>query len=172
MEVNDLSIQGLKLIIPKIFRDERGHFFESYRQSLYAEKGISIPFVQDNISKSVKDTVRALHYQSEPGQAKLVSCLQGKIWDVAVDIRPLSPTYGQWEAIELSEENGHQFFIPAGFAHGFCVLSDHALVHYKVSSPYDPQTERSIRWNDPKIKIEWPIQNPILSLRDQVSPFL
>jgi dTDP-4-dehydrorhamnose 3,5-epimerase len=116
-------------------------------------------------------TIRGLHYQSHPGQAKLVSCIQGKIWDVAVDIRIDSPTFGQWEAVVLDDQDRHQLFIPVGFAHGFCVLSQEALVQYKVSSIYDAKAERSIRWNDPVIGIDWPVQNPILSERDATSPF-
>lgn len=166
MQVFPLRIADLKLIVPRLFQDERGFFFESYKQSLFGT-----PFVQDNTSFSVRGTLRGLHYQSNPGQAKIVSCIQGKIWDVAVDIRPTSPTFGQWEAIELDDEQHHQLYIPVGFAHGFCVLSETALVHYKVSSFYDPATECSIRWNDPDLKIDWPIAKPILSPRDQKSPF-
>lgn len=134
--------------------------------------GIGVPFVQDNISFSQKGTIRGLHFQVDPGQAKLVSCIQGKIWDVAVDIRPESPTFGMWEALELDGETQEQFFIPIGFAHGFCVLSETALVQYKVSAPYDATTERSIRWSDPILQIPWPVPNPILSPRDQTSPLL
>ena len=159
-----MRLSGLNLIVPKVFPDARGYFFESYREHLGT-------FPQDNISFSKKNVLRALHYQSVPGQAKLVSCLQGKIWDVAVDIRPDSPTFGQWEATFLDDISHHQFFIPVGFAHGYCVLSDTALVHYKVSALFDPETEMSIRWNDPDLAIAWPIQHPILSLRDQQSPF-
>lgn len=172
MELVSLRLNELKLIKPRIFSDDRGFFYEIYRQNLYKDSGIEIPFVQDNISFSKIGTIRALHFQSHPGQAKLVSCIQGKIWDVAVDIRPDSPTFGKWEAVELDEENHHQFFIPLGFAHGYCVLSETATVHYKVSSIYDPKHECSIRWNDPDIGVEWPIQFPCLSPRDQISPFL
>ncbi|MBI5272412.1 MAG: dTDP-4-dehydrorhamnose 3,5-epimerase [Chlamydiia bacterium] len=172
MQVDDLGLTGLKKIVPRIFRDERGLFLESYRQSEYSLRGIPVSFVQDNVSLSVRGTVRALHFQSKPGQAKLVSCIQGKIWDVAVDIRPLSPTFGEWEAVELDDIQRAQLFIPVGFAHGFCVLSDQAIVLYKVSAPYDPSSERSIRWNDPDIGIQWPLQEVNLSIRDQTSPFL
>ncbi len=171
MQIQDLPLSDLKLITPRLFKDERGYFFESYQAKNYKESGIILDFVQDNVSFSIQNTIRALHFQSEPGQAKLVSCLQGKIWDVAVDIRPHSKTFMQWEARELSEENHQQLLIPIGFAHGFCVLSETALVHYKVTSPYNPKTEMSIRWNDPLFQIAWPIKNPILSERDQISPF-
>lgn len=171
MQVSDLRLEGLKIIVPKVFADERGFFYESYRQESYNAAGINVSFVQDNSSFSKKGTIRALHFQSRPGQAKLVTCVQGKIWDVAVDIRPDSPTFGQWEAIELDDIDRRQIFIPVGFAHGFCVLSETALVHYKTSAPYNAATERSIRWNDPTLAIHWPIQNPLLSPRDAISPF-
>jgi len=171
MQTIDLRLAGLKLIIPRLFQDERGFFFESYRQSHFLEQGIDVLFVQDNTSLSQEKTIRALHFQSHPGQEKLVTCVQGKIWDVAVDIRPESPTFMQWEAVELDDQSHQQLFIPKGFAHGFCVLSPVARVHYKVSSPYDSKTEVSIRWNDPEFNIAWPVKDPILSPRDQVSPF-
>lgn len=171
MQVFDLSLAGLKLIVPRVFQDERGFFFESYRQDRYGGHGIDVAFIQDNTSYSQKGTIRALHFQSDPGQAKLVSCVQGKIWDVAVDIRPDSPTFMQWLAVELDDQSHKQLFIPKGFAHGFCVLSETARVNYKVSSAYNPKTECSIRWNDPDFNIDWPEKNPILSPRDQVSPF-
>lgn len=164
-------MQGIQLVVPKIFHDDRGYFFESYNQHRYEELGISVPFVQDNAALSWLGTLRGLHYQSAPGQAKLVSCEQGKIWDVVVDIRKNSPTFGKWLAYELSDQNHHQLFIPVGFAHGYCVLSDTAFVRYKVSSFYDPKTECSIRWNDPDVNISWPIKNPTLSMKDQQSPF-
>jgi len=171
MEVADLRLNGLKLISVNIFHDERGFFFESYAWPKFAENKISIPFIQDNISYSKKGTIRALHFQSEPGQAKLVSCIRGAIWDVAVDIRPGSPTFGEWEAALLDDRDRRQLFIPVGFAHGFCVLSDDAIVQYKVSSVYNPRTERSIRWNDPDLAIPWPVENPILSERDRINLF-
>lgn len=170
MQSIDLKLAGLKLITPRVFEDERGFFFESYRQDFFSTLGIG-PFPQDNSSFSRKGTIRALHFQSSPGQAKLVTCVQGEIWDVAVDLRPDSPTFMQWEGVILDDKNHKQLYIPKGFAHGFCVLSPTARVHYKVSSPYDPKTECSIRWNDPDLHIDWPVKDPILSPRDQVSPF-
>ena len=171
MQVKSLRLSGLKKIYLKIFQDARGFFFENYRKPLYEELGIASVFMQDNVSFSKKDTIRGLHFQSDPGQAKLISCLSGAIWDVAVDIRPGSPTFGQWEAVVLDDVLREQIFIPEGFAHGFCVLSDTAFVQYKVSSIYNPNTECSIRWNDPGLKIDWPVENPELSVRDQTSPF-
>ncbi|MBF8262786.1 MAG: rfbC [Parachlamydiales bacterium] len=170
MQLQSFPIKGLFVIQPKVFLDARGFFFESYRKSRYADAGIDVEFVQDNVSFSQKNTVRGLHYQAVPGQAKLISVLQGCIWDVAVDIRPQSPTCGQWQAIELSADNYQQFFIPVGFAHGYCVLSDTARVQYKVSAPYDPKEERSILWNDPALAVAWPVSHPILSDRDRQAP--
>jgi dTDP-4-dehydrorhamnose 3,5-epimerase len=171
MQVTDLRLHGLKLISVNIFHDERGFFFESYAFPKFAKNEISVPFVQDNISYSKKGTVRALHFQSEPGQAKLVSCIRGSIWDVAVDIRSDSLTFGKWEAVLLDDLERRQLFIPVGFAHGFCVLSEDAIVQYKVSAVYNPLTERSIRWNDPDLAISWPVDHPILSERDRKNAF-
>lgn len=172
MKVLDLKLTGLKLILPKIMEDERGFFFESFRASTLKHAGIDTVFVQDNVSYSTKGTVRALHFQSDPGQDKLISCVQGEIWDVAVDLRPSSKTYLKYEAVILSEKNHKQLFIPKGFAHGFCVISPEARVHYKVSSYYNPETEKSIRWNDPDLNINWPVKEPVLSKRDRESSFL
>lgn len=172
MNVQSLPLNGLLVIQAQVFRDERGLFFENYRQPRYAEAGIDIEFVQDNISFSKKNTLRGLHYQQSPGQAKLVSVVQGSIWDVAVDIRPDSSTFGKWVGVELNDENFKQLFIPVGFAHGYHVLSDFARVQYKVSSVFDPATERTIAWNDPDLAIEWPLKNPILSERDRLAPQL
>lgn len=169
MHVTTLRLPGLLLLQPTLFRDLRGFFLENYRETLYREHGIG-PFVQDNLSYSRQHTIRGLHFQSTPGQAKLISCIQGEIWDVAVDIRPDSPTFMEWEAVVLNDRELHQLYIPVGFAHGFCVLSEEARVIYKVSSPYHPDTEQTIRWNDPELAIAWPTQTPILSARDQISP--
>lgn len=172
MLVKPLRLCGLKIITPQIFRDERGFFLETFRKPLYASEGIDVPFVQDNLVFSQKNVIRGLHFQKSPGQAKLVSCIHGKIWDVAVDIRPDSPTFGQWEAVVLDSHSHEQFFVPIGFAHGYCVLSETALVSYKVSSIYDSKQEKSIRWDDPDLGILWPVTSPLLSSRDQTSPFL
>ena len=171
MQVMDLSLSGLKLVIPHLFRDDRGFFLENFHLNSYAKQGIETPFVQDNLAFSKKGTLRGLHYQESPGQAKLVSCLQGKILDVAVDIRPASITFGKWISIELDDTKHEQIFIPVGFAHGYCVISETALVHYKVSSFYEEGMEKSIRWNDPDLNIVWPSLHPTLSLRDSASPF-
>lgn len=172
MQIQDLSLEGPKLISYQLYPDDRGFFFESYRKDLLSQSGIETEFVQENVSFSKYGTIRALHYQKKPGQAKLVSCVSGTIWDVVVDIRPESKTYLQWEAVELSDTNCFMLFIPIGFAHGFCALSKTARVQYKVSAYYDPSEEMSIRWNDPLIGIHWPIDDPILSKRDRESPLV
>lgn len=170
LEVINLSLTGLKLIRPKIFPDERGFFSEIYRKSLYQEHGIDVEFVQDNHSFSVKGVIRGMHFQRYPGQAKLVRVIEGTIFDVAVDIRRDSPTFGKWEGVYLTGETQEQLFIPVGFAHGFCVLSNHAHVLYKVSSDYRPQEEKTFCYNDKEIAIKWPIPNPIVSQRDKEAP--
>jgi dTDP-4-dehydrorhamnose 3,5-epimerase len=167
VDVVGLQLPGLKLLSPRVFRDARGFFLETYSEPRYAQHGIDCQFVQDNHSRSVRGTLRGLHYQSSPGQAKLLRVSQGRIFDVAVDIRVDSPTFGKWESVELDGEDHRQLFIPVGFAHGFCVLSDSADVMYKVSSVYDPETECSIAYDDPDIGIDWPIGDPIVSERDR-----
>ena len=166
MDVLDLGLPGLRLVRPEVWRDERGTFVETYRQDRYAATGIDVPWVQDNQSRSVRGVVRGLHYQSHPGQSKLVRAACGEVFSVAVDLRPDSPTFGRWEGVRLDAERHLQFFLPVGFAHGLCVLSEIAEVAYKVSAPYDPATECAIRWDDPDLGIAWPIDGPILSDRD------
>ncbi|HEX2673694.1 MAG TPA: dTDP-4-dehydrorhamnose 3,5-epimerase [Polyangiaceae bacterium] len=167
MQVVDGKLAGIKIIRPKVFGDDRGFFLESYNAPAYAAAGIDAVFVQDNHSRSVKGTLRGVHYQSKPGQAKLVRVILGRIWDVTVDIRPDSTTFGQWDAVELDDKSREQLFVPIGFAHGFCVLSEFAEVEYKVSAPYDPDTECSISYADPELAIKWPVNHPLLSVRDQ-----
>lgn len=165
-------MDGLVLVEPETHGDERGFFFESFRANAWRELGVETDFVQDNHSRSGRGILRGLHFQTEPGQAKLVRCARGRIWDVAVDLRRDSPTYGGWEAHELDDDRHRQLYVPVGFAHGFCVLSEVADVVYKVSSYYDAETERSIAWDDPGIGIEWPIAEPLLSDRDREAPLL
>ena len=165
-------LEGLILLEPAVHADERGFFVETYGRDAYRDVGIDVEFVQDNHSRSGRGTLRGLHYQRRPGQAKLVRAARGRIWDVAVDIRPGSSTFGQWEAVELDDESHRQLFVPVGFAHGFCVLSDVADVTYKVSSPYDGAEERGVAWDDPVIGIPWPVDVPILSDRDRSNPRL
>lgn len=172
MEVVNLRLNGLKLIKPKLFRDLRGFFLETFQYPAYRDLGIDEHFQQDNHSYSKQGCIRGMHFQSYPGQAKLVRAAVGKIYDVAVDIRKDSPTYGEWEGVILDDQEHCQLFIPVGFAHGFCVLSQEAHVMYKVSAPYHPKYEKGFRWDDPMIGIKWPISNPIVSERDQAAPFL
>ena len=169
MQVSKTPIDGLLTIEPKIFADPRGMFYEVYSESRYEEHGISC-FVQDNHSISKKGVVRGLHYQVNPGQNKLVRVTRGEVFDVAVDIRKQSPTYGKWWGLSLSETNNFQLYIPIGFAHGFCVLSELAEVLYKCSDYYSPENERGILWNDPDLAIDWPVKDPILSEKDAVYP--
>jgi len=168
----DTEIDGLVLVQPKVISDERGFFFESYRRNEFERLGIDVEFVQDNHSRSMRGTIRALHFQLRPGQAKLIRCARGSVYDVAVDLRRGSPTYGKHEAFVLSDKNAHQVYIPVGFAHGFCVTSAEADVTYKVSSYYDPETERGIAWDDPAIGVKWPVDEPLVSERDRSNPRL
>lgn len=170
MEVIDLRLKGLKLIKPKVFKDSRGFFLESFQGAFYEKLGLNGSFVQDNHSFSRQGCIRGMHFQSDPGQAKLVRVASGTIFDVAVDIRPNSPTFGEWEGVILDGEFHAQLFLPVGFAHGFCVLSPEAHVLYKVSSLYRADTEKGFRWNDRTINIKWPVENPIVSERDQAAP--
>jgi len=167
LQVIDLELEGLKLIRPAVFGDDRGFFLETYNAERYAEVGISELFVQDNHSRSAKGTVRGLHYQSHPGQAKLITVTFGRIWDVTVDIRPGSKTFGHWHGVEFDAEKREQLFVPVGFAHGFCVLSEAAEVQYKVSTLYDAATECALSYADPELGVAWPIERPLLSARDQ-----
>jgi dTDP-4-dehydrorhamnose 3,5-epimerase len=167
VETAELTLPGLKLIRPTVFGDERGFFLETYQAARYQAAGIDCAFVQDSHSRSAHGVLRGLHYQAQLGQAKLVRVASGRIFDVAVDIRPDSPTFGRWEGVYLDSQAHHQLFIPVGFAHGFCVLSDGADVTYKVSRPYDPASERTLAWDDGTIGIDWPVKDPVLSDRDR-----
>ncbi len=173
MNVTALAIPDVKLIEPKVWGDARGYFFESFRADRYAAAGITGPFVQDNQSFSQRGVLRGLHFQwPHHVQGKLVSVAQGAVWDVAVDIRRGSPTFGQWVGAELSAENHRQLWVPPGFAHGFVVLSDNALFTYKCTDLYSPADESSIRWDDPTLGITWPVQGPTLSGKDASAPLL
>jgi len=172
MSVTELLLDGLKLVKPKVFVDTRGFFLESYQKPFYEKLGISMEFSQDNLVFSKEKVIRGMHLQIEPGQDKLVYVVQGEILDVAVDIRPKSPTFGKYHAEVLNDENHHQLFIPNGFAHGYCVLSKSAYVAYKVSNVYIPDKEISFKYDDPSVNIEWPVTDPIISEKDQRSlPF-
>lgn len=168
MLIETTSLSGVVIIKPKVFSDDRGYFLETYHRGRFKELGIPMEFVQDNQSYSRKNTLRGLHYQVAPfAQAKLVRVVQGRIWDVAVDIRPRSSTFGQWTAAELSDDNHHMMYVPDGFAHGFYVLSDEAVVTYKCSAFYAPDCDRSIRWNDNDINIQWPLLHDLPNLSDK-----
>ncbi|HET7052925.1 MAG TPA: dTDP-4-dehydrorhamnose 3,5-epimerase [Solirubrobacterales bacterium] len=168
----ETKLDGVVLLEPEVHGDARGFMVETYRRDSWAEHGVEVEFVQHNHSRSSRGTLRGIHFQTEPGQAKLVRCSRGKIFDVAVDLRTGSATYGQWEGHELDDEAHRQLFIPAGFGHGFAVLSDVADVAYLLSSPYDPATEAGIAWDDPDVGVEWPVEDPLLSERDKSAPSL
>lgn len=168
----ETELEGVVALEPEVHGDARGFLVETFGQAAWAELGIDCEFVQHNHSRSVKGTLRGLHFQLIPGQAKLVRCARGAIFDVAVDLRRDSDTFGQWEGHVLDDESHRQLFVPIGFAHGFCVLSDVADVSYLISSPYDPATEAGIRWNDPDVGVEWPVEAPLLSERDKTAPLL
>ena len=168
----ETKLDGLVLIEPEVHGDGRGFLVETFRTDSWGELGIETKFVQENHSRSRAGSVRGLHFQRRPGQAKLVRCARGRIWDVAVDLRRDSPSFGQWEGHELDDERHRQLFIPIGFAHGFCALSEEADVNYQLSSLYDPAAEAGIAWDDPEIAVTWPISHPQLSERDRDAPRL
>lgn len=172
MEIKKTDILDVKLIIPKVFNDTRGYFFEGFQKQRYQEAGLTNEIVQINHSYSVKNTLRGLHYQIQNPQDKLITVIRGKVWDVAVDVRKNSATFGHWVGFELSDENHHQLFIPRGFAHGFVVLSEEVDFLYACTDYYCPAGERGIRWDDPELAIPWPVANPILSAKDEVYPGL
>jgi dTDP-4-dehydrorhamnose 3,5-epimerase len=172
MKFTQLPIPGVVLVEPTVFPDERGFFLETFHERKYREGGIAASFVQDNQSRSLQGTLRGLHSQRLKPQGKLVRAIEGEIFDVAVDVRRGSPTFARWVGAVLSAENFHQLYIPPGFVHGFCVLSEVAQVEYKCTDFYAPNDEQSIVWNDPDIGIEWPIPSPLLSDKDRGAPRL
>jgi dTDP-4-dehydrorhamnose 3,5-epimerase len=167
MKVIESFLPGVLIIEPNVFDDARGYFMETFQSDRYRSFGIESEFVQDNLSFSTRGTLRGLHYQLPNAQAKLVQVLQGEVFDVAVDIRRGSPSFGRWVGVNLSERNKRQLYIPEGFAHGFCVISDTAVFFYKCSSFYDPDREGGILWSDPGIGIEWPLEEVLLSDKDR-----
>ena len=166
MEVFETNVEGVKLIKPKIWGDKRGYFVETWQEVRYSSVGIDAHFVQDNHSTSRKNILRGLHVQRRNPQGKLVSVSFGAVYDVAVDIRKESPTFGAWYGVELTAENQHQLWVPPGLAHGFVVISDIAHFHYKCTDYYHPEDECAIIWNDRALKIDWPVDNPTLSMKD------
>ncbi len=171
MKISAGPLNGLMIIEPRIFSDERGEFFETYQQERYTQHGIP-PFVQDNTSRSKRNVMRGLHFQLPHPQGKLVYVTRGEVWDVVVDIRVSSSSFGQWFGITLSEQNHTQMYVPPGFAHGFCVLSDEADFHYKCTDFYMPGAEHGIIWNDASLNIPWPVKTPLLSPKDAALPLL
>jgi len=167
MKIVSTSLPGVLVVEPDVHRDRRGFFLETYHAAKYADGGIPVRFVQDNHSRSAHGTLRGLHAQLRRPQAKLVRVLQGEIFDVAVDVRRGSPTFGQWVGVTLSAENFRQCYVPVGFVHGFCVTSESAEIEYKCTDFYDPGGEITVLWNDPAIGIHWPVRDPILSAKDQ-----
>lgn len=173
MKVTESPLPGVLIIDVKVFGDARGFFCETFHAARYKELcGIDAPFVQDNLSRSVRGTLRGLHFQEPDAQGKLVYVLRGSVFDVAVDVRRGSPHFGRWFGVELSEENKRQLWVPPGFAHGFCVTSDVADFAYKCTALYAPHHERSVAWNDPAIGVAWPVAEPILSPKDAAAPRL
>ncbi len=172
MDCIETGIPGLLVIEPEVHGDERGFFMETWHAQRYAELGMPLHFLQANLSRSAAGVVRGLHYQYPESQGKLVQVLEGRVLDVAVDIRRGSPTYGQWAGVELSAANHRQFFVPEGFAHGFCVLGDGATLSYLCTRPFSAKHDAAIAWNDPDIGIEWPIEPTSLSARDRAAPRL
>jgi len=166
------ELPGVILIRPTVFSDQRGYFFESFKAPEFEEAGLPVQFVQDNQAFSVRNVLRGLHYQRQFPQGKLVSVPRGAVRDIAVDIRKGSDTFGKWVAVELSEENHKMLYIPPGFAHGYCVLSETALFQYKCTDIYHPEDEYGIRWDDPDLRIDWGIDTPIISEKDLVQPLL
>ena len=173
MELMKTKLDGVIIVVPKVFGDHRGFFMENWSKRVFEEAGLYYDFVQDNHSSStVKGTLRGIHFQrGEKAQAKLVRCVRGAVLDVAVDLRPLSPTYKQWVAVELSEENKKQLLIPRGFGHGFVTLTDEVEFLYKADNYYAPEADGGIRWNDPELGVEWGITDPVLSQKDANAPF-
>lgn len=172
MNVIATELPGVLIVEPRVFGDERGWFAETWNRRRYAEAGIDLPFVQDNQSFSARGVLRGLHFQNPNPQGKLVSVVAGEVFDVAVDIRLGSPTFGRWVGVHLSASNHRQLWVPPDFAHGFCVLSETALFAYKCTDQYNPAAEGSILWNDPEIGIDWPIREPTLSEKDRDAPRL
>ena len=172
MNVIETELAGVLIFEPRVFSDDRGWFMETWRRQQYKEAGIEEDFVQDNVSFSRKDTLRGLHFQSPQSQGKLVQVLEGKVLDVAVDIRVGSPAFGKWVSAELSRENHRQMYVPAGFAHGFCVISETAVFSYKCTDYYNASTEMGVAWNDPDIGIDWQVDKPVLSQKDSGYPAL
>jgi len=167
MKITRCDIAGLLVIEPKVFGDARGYFLETWNEQRYREAGLDLHFVQDNISSSRRGTLRGLHFQNPKSQGKLVWVIEGEVFDVAVDLRRSSPTFGRWHGLNLSGQNRLQFYVPPGFAHGFAVLSETALFAYKCTDSYSPKDELTLSWDDPEVGVKWPLSDPVLSEKDK-----
>ncbi|WP_199100158.1 dTDP-4-dehydrorhamnose 3,5-epimerase [Dyella sp. ASV21] len=172
MRIIESPLPGVLVVEPRVFDDDRGCFYESYNEARFQEAGIRVNFVQTNVSRSSRGVLRGLHYQHPAPQGKLISVLAGEVYDVAVDIRHGSPTFGQWTAVMLTESNYRHLWVPEGFAHGFCVVSDTATLMYQCTTHYDASADASLRWDDPALAIDWPVRDPLLSPKDQRAPLL
>ena len=172
MKITTTALPGVLIIEPKTFGDSRGFFLETFQSERYASAGITLPFVQDNHSRSQQGVLRGMHVQRDRPQGKLISVSRGSVFDVTVDINPQSPTFGEYVGLELNDDNHFQLWIPPGYAHGFCVLSETADFHYKCTALYDPEDEAGVIWNDPDVNIAWPLHTPLLSAKDQKLPLL
>jgi dTDP-4-dehydrorhamnose 3,5-epimerase len=172
MKVIETSLPGVLVVEPQVFKDSRGYFYESYNEAKYVKAGIRAKFVQTNVSQSARGVLRGLHYQWPNPQGKLVSVLEGEVYDVAVDIRRNSPTFGQWTSVMLTANNHRHMWIPEGFAHGFCVLSERTTFAYQCTTPYDSAADAAICWNDAQIGVDWPISQPLISDKDAKAPLL
>lgn len=170
MEVVAQELPDILLIKPQVFGDERGYFVETFQAARYAQAGMTLPFVQDNLSRSRHGTLRGLHLQQPHGQGKLVSVLEGEVFDVAVDVRVGSPTFGRWVSALISDKNHHQLYVPPGFAHGFCVTSESAVFSYKCTDLYHPECEVGVAWDDPELVIPWPVASPLVGAKDRQHP--
>ncbi len=171
MKTTTCPLDGILLIEPSVYADDRGFFLESFEQSRYRAIGITEDFIQDNHSRSARNVLRGMHFTKRKPQAQILTVMRGRIFDVVVDIRRDSPTFGRWFGTALSDEGIRQIYMPHGFAHGFCVLSDYADLHYKVSQRFDPHDDGGLRWNDRDIGIDWPVREPVVSDRDKCHPF-
>jgi dTDP-4-dehydrorhamnose 3,5-epimerase len=172
MNIIQTDVPGVLIFEPKVYGDDRGFFCETFQVARYTAAGVTGPFVQDNLSRSSKGTLRGLHFQEPQAQGKLVSALQGAVYDIAVDVRRGSPYFGKWVGVELSDRNRRQLWVPPGFAHGFCVLTELADFFYKCTEYYAPEHEGVIAWNDPDLRIDWPVKTPLLSKKDAAAPRL
>jgi dTDP-4-dehydrorhamnose 3,5-epimerase len=169
MDVVKQELPEVLLVKPKVFGDERGYFIETFSSERYVQAGISLPFVQDNLSRSRHGTLRGLHLQNPHAQGKLVSVVEGEVFDVAVDVRLGSPTFGKWVGVLLSDKNHHQLYVPPGFAHGFCVTSENALFSYKCTDLYHPESELGVAYDDPELAISWPVSSPLVGAKDKAN---